>query len=135
MKQLATKLNHGGHWSRYIINPDKFFAENIAWSAISSSKISVRYSGIGFAFSSASMEAFGSHLFYILGLLNSAVAEDILTLLAPTINFGVEQVGKIPVILVKEIEVTNIVTQNVDLSKCDWDSYETSWDFKRHPLV
>ena len=135
MKQLATKLNHGGHWSRYIINPDKFFTENIVWSAISSSKISVRYSGFGFAFSSASMEAFGSHLFYILGLLNSAVAEDILKLLAPTINFGVEQVGKIPVILVKEVEVTDIVTQNVEVSKCDWDSYETSWDFKRHPLV
>ena len=50
MKQLATKLNHGGHWSRYIINPDKFFAENISWSAISSSKISVRYSGFGLGF-------------------------------------------------------------------------------------
>ena len=135
MKQLATKLNHGGHWSRYIINPDKFFAENISWSAISSSKISVRYSGFGFAFSSASMEAFGSHLFYILGLLNSAVAEDILKLLAPTINFGVEQVGKIPVILKNEVEVTDIVTQNIDVSKRDWNSYETSWDFKRHPLV
>ena len=81
------------------------------------------------------MEAFGSHLFYILGLLNSAVAEDILKLLAPTINFGVEQVGKIPVILKNEVEVTDIVTQNIDVSKRDWNSYETSWDFKRHPLV
>lgn len=74
-------------------------------------------------------------MFYILGLLNSAVAEDILKLLAPTINFGVEQVGKIPVILKNEVEVTDIVTQNIDVSKRDWNSYETSWDFKRHPLV
>jgi hypothetical protein len=70
MKQLATALNHGGHWSRYIINPDKFFTECIGWSAISSAKLSARYVGYGFAFSSAAMESFGSNLLYTLGLLN-----------------------------------------------------------------
>lgn len=135
MKALATKLNHGGHWSRYIVSPDRFFKENIAWSAISSSKISVRYSGYGFAFSSAAMEVFGSNLFFIMGLINSVVADDILKLLAPTINFGVEQVGKIPIILENVEEVNNLVARNVDLSREDWDSFETSWDFKCHPLV
>lgn len=135
MKALATKLNHGGHWSRYIVSPDRFFLNNISWSAISSSKISVRYSGNGFAFSSASMEVFGEHLYFIMALINSVVADDILKLLAPTINFGVEQVGKIPIVLEHEDEVVAIAEKNIKLSKQDWDSFETSWDFKKHPLV
>lgn len=135
MKELATKLNHGGHWSRYIINPDRFFTESIGWSAISTSRISARYIGYGFAFSSAAMEAFEYDLKYLLALINSVVANDILKLLAPTINFGVEQVGKIPVKVQKREQVETVTEKNIELSKHDWDSFETSWDFKRHPLV
>ena len=137
MKALATKLNHGGHWSRYIINPDKFFLNNITWSAISSSKISVRYTGIGFVFSSAAMETFGKDINYIMALINSKVGDDILSVLAPTINFGVEQVGKIPIIIDKEKKerVEPLVDENIFLAREDWDSFETSWDFESHPLI
>ena len=135
MKALATKLNHGGHWSRYIINPDRFFTDSIGWSAISTSRISARYIGYGFAFSSAAMEAFEYDLKYLLALINSAVANDILKLLAPTINFGVEQVGKIPVKIQKKEQIERITDENIETSKSDWDSFETSWDFKMHPLV
>lgn len=135
MKTLATKLNHGGHWSRYIINPDRFFTEAIGWSAISTSKISARYIGNGFAFSSAAMEMFGCDLKYNLALINSTVAEDILPLLAPTINFGVEQIGKIPVIINQKELVNDMVSNCISLSQSDWDSFETSWDFKKHPLI
>lgn len=135
MKALATKLNHGGHWSRYIINPDRFFTDSIGWSAISTSRISARYIGYGFAFSSAAMEAFEYDLKYLLALINSAVASDILKLLAPTINFGVEQVGKIPVKIQKKNQIERITDENIETSKSDWDSFETSWDFTVHPLV
>lgn len=135
MKALATKLNHGGHWSRYIINPDRFFTESIGWSAISSSRISARYIGYGFAFSSAAMEAFERDLKYLLALINSVVADDILKLLAPTINFGVEQVGRIPVIINRKELVEETTDKNINLSKVDWDSFETSWDFTRHPFI
>ena len=135
MKALATKLNHGGHWSRYIINPDRFFTESIGWSAISSSKISARYVGFGFAFSSAAMEAFESDLKYLLALINSVVAEDILKLLAPTLNFGVEQIGKIPIKISNRETIEKLANNSINLSSADWDSYENSWDFKRNPLV
>ena len=135
MKALATKLNHGGHWSRYIINPDRFFTESIGWSAISSSKISARYVGFGFAFSSAAMEAFESDLKYLLALINSVVAEDILKLLAPTLNFGVEQIGKIPIKISNREAIEKLANNSINLSSADWDSYETSWDFKRNPLI
>jgi hypothetical protein len=70
-----------------------------------------------------------------LGLLNSSVADDILKLLAPTINFGVEQIGKIPLIVQQQDIVENIVITCIDISKQDWDAFETSWDFKIHPLI
>lgn len=113
MKALATKLNHGGHWSRYIINPDRFFTDSIGWSAISTSRISARYIGYGFAFSSAAMEAFEYDLKYLLALINSAVASDILKLLAPTINFGVEQVGKNPCKNSKEKIKLNVLLMKI----------------------
>ena len=135
MKALATKLNHGGHWSRYIINPDRFFTEAIGWSAISSSRISARYVGYGFAFSSAAMEAFEADLKYILALINSVAAEDILKLLAPTINFGVEQIGRIPFIKKNAEEIEKITDECILTSKEEWDSFEISWDFKEHPFI
>ena len=135
MKAFATKLNHGGHWSRYIINSDRFFTEAIGWSAISSSDISVRYVGFGFAFSSAAMEAFDSDLKYLMALINSSVAKDILQLLAPTLNYGVEQIGKIPLVKKNTETVDQIVNDCIGLSKNDWDAFETSWDFRKHPLI
>ncbi|MBR0414125.1 MAG: BREX-1 system adenine-specific DNA-methyltransferase PglX, partial [Clostridia bacterium] len=135
MKALATKLNNGGHWSRYIVSPDRFFTEAIGWSAISSSRISARYVGYGFAFSSAAMEAFEFNLKYLLAVINSNVAYDILKLLAPTINFGVEQIGKIPLIEQSNDSVECITNECIEISREDWDSFETSWDFKKHPLV
>lgn len=135
MKKLATELNHGGHWSRYIINPDRFFTEAIGWSAISSAKISARYIGHGFAFSSAAMQAFENKLLYCMALINSVAAEEILCLLAPTLNFGVEQVGRIPLIIARENEVESNVKNCIRLSRSDWDAFETSWDFNQHPLL
>ena len=111
---MEIEQNHGGHWSRYIINPDRFFTDSIGWSAISTSRISARYIVYGFAFSSAAMEAFEYDLKYLLALINSAVASDILKLLAPTINFGVEQVGKIPVKIQKKNQIERITDENIE---------------------
>ena len=68
------------------------------------------------------MEAFEYDLKYLLALINSAVASDILKLLAPTINFGVEQVGKIPVKIQKKNQIERITDENIETSKSDWDS-------------
>lgn len=135
MKHLATKLNHGGHWSRYIINPDKFFLPGLTWNAISTASISLRAFGPGFAFSSASMCAYASNTRYLEGLLNSTVAGSFLGILAPTMNYGPLQVGCIPYREKHSGEVEMIVSQNERLTKEDWDSFETSWGFIRHPMA
>ena len=74
---------------------------------------------------------------YILGLLNSKYAENVAALIAPTINFSNGAAGNIPVIYDKQMaaEINDIVNENISASKTDWDSFETSWDFKKHPLV
>ena len=55
--------------------------------------------------------------------------------LAPTINYGPEQIKKIPVLVASKSDVEGIVLENIKRSKEEWDSFETSWDFKKHPLI
>ena len=72
---------------------------------------------------------------YTLGLLNGIVGQYILSLYNPTLNTTVGDVLKIPFIVEKQEIVENFVLECILLSQTDWDSYETSWDFKRHPLL
>lgn len=78
-------------------------------------------------------------MFYILGYLNSKFSQEIIALLNPTLNTNISDItaqplyyGKLPE---QEDMVINLVSQNIALSKADWDSFETSWDFTTHPLV
>lgn len=72
-----------------------------------------------------------------LAYVNSRVSEYFLSLMNPTLNFLVGDILSLPVITdkTKENDIGILVQDNISLSKSDWDSFETSWDFKRHPLV
>ena len=134
MKSYARLLNDGGHWSRYIVNTDWFFKSGLTWNGISSTAFSCRFFPEGYLFSSASMCCFSSGQLSQLGLLNSNVASRALEFLAPTLNFGPLQIGSIPVENVNA-EIDRLVDECICLAKSDWDSFETSWDFKHHPLM
>ncbi len=77
------------------------------------------------------------NIYYILALLNSVVTSEYLKVLCPTLDFNPGQVAKMPVNIQKEKAelVLKLPKENVSLSRTDWDSYETSWDFKRHPML
>ena len=136
MKENAVCLNHGGHWSRYIVNVDKFFLPGITWNGISTSSFSARYFFEGSLFSSASMCAFAKSPLYLLALLNSSVCDSYLSFLAPTLNYGPTQIGQIPYIESGCSEtVTDIVSMNINIARADWDSFEVSWDFSTMPLA
>lgn len=77
------------------------------------------------------------NIIYLLGLLNSVFVESVATFLAPTINFSNGAAGKIPIIIdEKKKGVVEILSRTcVNLSKSDWDSFETSWDFQAHPFI
>lgn len=123
-----------------IRNPSYYFREGITWSSLSSGKLSMRYSPSGTMFETKGSMCFCENhqlLMYILGLTNSPVAQSALSFLSPTLDYHEGPMGKVPLIVDEEkIElVDNVVNSNVYLSKTDWDSFETSWDFTVHPLV
>lgn len=123
-----------------IRNSDYYFRESITWNDITSYKVSFRYKKAGQLFNDAGPSIFcdsTEDLIYLLGLGNSIVSEEICKLIAPTIHYGVGQIAKLPILVDKEFKekVLDLVYKNIDISKVDWDSNETSWDFKKHPLV
>lgn len=119
---------------------DFYFHDSVSWSLVSSAKFGVRYYPTGFVFDIAGSSVFPNSeekLGYLLGFLASEVAFSCLKLTNPTINFQAGDVRKLPLIYDEHsLDETNKMSQeNITLSRKDWDSYETSWDFKRHPLV
>ena len=128
-------LNSGNH----LPSRQYYFLEGITWSRISTTNFAVRYSPKGMVFNSASPTAFAEHkdLLYSLGLLNSKIAKAYVLALSPTMNFQVGDIDKVPYIVSinQEKVVLEMVSNLVDLSKEDWDSFETSWNFKTHPLI
>jgi len=136
VKRRATELNKGGHWSRYIVSTNRFFQPGLTWTAISSSYFGVRYFPKGFLFSSASMCGFGeeNNIIEVIGLLNTKISLKYLSVLTPTLNFGPTQVQKIPTQKPANYNIAKIVESLITISKSDWDSYETSWDFTTLPI-
>lgn len=70
-----------------------------------------------------------------MALFNGKVGEYYLNVLSPTINLQVGDVKNMPLLIKKDEYVEKIVNGNVNKSKADWDSFETSWDFKKHPMI
>ncbi|MEH7094068.1 BREX-1 system adenine-specific DNA-methyltransferase PglX [Neobacillus vireti] len=122
-----------------IRNSDYYFKECITWNDITSKKVSFRYKKAGQIFNDAGPSIFGNldDLIYLLGFGNSIVSEEICKLIAPTIHYGVGQIAKLPIIINEEFKekVLELTYQNISISKTDWDSFETSWDFECNPLV
>ena len=114
------------------------FKEGITWTYISSSLISLRYSPAYMMFESAGPLCLMNDLFYLynmLGYVNSCVAQYYLSALEPTIRYSEGVLLKLPYIKENPKTVSRYVEYCISLSKSDWDSYETSWDFKKHPLI
>ncbi|MCA0757021.1 BREX-1 system adenine-specific DNA-methyltransferase PglX [Paenibacillus sp. N4] len=116
-----------------------FFRPSINWSDVSTSYFGARYSFQGFAFDGrgASMFCKDENERYLLAVLCSKFANNILKVLNPTLTFNIENVASIPVIIDNNYidQVEKIVQQNIIISKTDWDSYEFSWDFLGHPFI
>lgn len=127
-----------GNFSGSVIrNSNYYFFESISWSKIASGPIAFRYKPQGHIFDVAGCSIFCEHpqLVYLLGAVNSNVIMNIIKATAPTLNYEVGQVANIPIIFGNEDNVREVVDQNINISKTDWDSFEESWDFKKHPLI
>ncbi len=123
-----------------IRNPNYFFKPSLSWSKISSGSIAFRYYPKGFIFDVAGCCIFCSDeakMCYNFGFVNSKIAQYILRAISPTLNYEVGHIATLPIIRNDSMQeiIEKFVKENVSLSKTDWDSFETSWDFERHPLV
>ena len=114
------------------------FKSALTWSKITTSVFSARFSERGFLFDDAAAICFHKdtqRLKYILGFLNSKCCQLVLNILNPTINIQIGDIGNIPIIESHQEPVIRLSECCIDISKSDWDSYETSWDFVTHPLI
>lgn len=114
-----------------------YFKECVSWSNVTTGLLSARWKPAGQIFEASGPSIFGekSSLLSIIALLNSSVTSYISSVLAPGLHFEVGQISLLPVIAFDQELTVGPTTDNLLMSKSDWDSLETSWDFKRHPLL
>ena len=125
--------------TRTIQNTQFYFKESLTWSALTSGVFSVRWSEKGSLFGSGGYCAFVDEKlkYYILGLMNNKVNNIFIGIVSPTLNYEVGHIKTIPVCIVenKRYIIDKVVANNIQLSRSDWDSFETSWDFQKHPMI
>ena len=135
IKNFADK---NGRIRSTVPNTEYYFLPCASWSKISSGKISFRFKKHSiFDVAGACYFAKKYNLSYMMGFLNSDVVRIIISALSPTLNYEGGQIASLPVAYDenKERNVVLLVNENIALSKADWDSFETSWDFEGHPLM
>ena len=128
--------------NKFAKNDDLEYEEAISWNDINSSDFSAKKHTKGIIANNVIKRAYiyDKTMFnYILGLMNTKQVNTILKFLIPTLHYDVGYVGNIPILYTENRDkleiVNNIVQQNIDISKEEWDSRETSWDFKKLSLI
>ena len=122
-----------------IVDESLKFRTMVSWSRVSSAVIAVRFKPQGYLFDMTGPAAFGQEdrLLESMAFLNSSVGMHIARFLSATIDFQPGQIAKYPLSrqVMGHIGVAQLTKRNIELARLDWDSFETSWDFRRHPLV
>ena len=131
--------NEAGQLAARPQNQDEYFKPCISWSKISSGKLTFRYKPVGSIFNEVAPAFFSdrSSSFRLEAFLNSSVCAEIAKAISPTLDFQVGQVASYPVLQeVLESSQTPAIVESLTVSsRNDWDSFETSYGFKRHPLA
>lgn len=126
--------------SKANLRSEKFYFNNaITWNSLSSGKISFRFSDYGAISNTAGSSLFPSNEYdkYLLGLLNTNSSQHLLDIISPTLNYSAGPISQIAIAIdnKKKQIVVELTNQNISISKSDWDAFETSWDFNKHPLL
>lgn len=114
------------------------FSPSASWGLISSGQPSFRYKQYNISdIAGMSFYTNRDDVLYFMAFCNTPIANQMLQILAPTINYQAGDIGRLPLYIENEKyrDVVNTVQQNITISKIDWDSFETSWDFITHPLI
>ena len=135
VKEYAASLYKS--FSRTIKSISEYFKEGATWNAIATSdNLSVRWFGEGFIFSNAGMAVFCKDIVNITAYMNSKVAAQFLQYISPTFNCNQGDIALLPIApAIFNTSIKELSEKCIELSRKDWDAYETSWDFAEHPLV
>ena len=114
-----------------------YFKENLNWSKVSSSTFSCRYSPKGFCFDTGGLALFpqADLIKPLIGLMNSKVVNIVLGALSPTLNYTVGNISSLPIPKNLDTYQSDISDSCIQIAQNDWDSYETSWDFTKNPII
>lgn len=137
LKDNVVKCYGGGSYTKEVRNEEKYFCEGITWSTLASGLISIRYSPKGCIFDSKGSMGFakgGQNIYALTAFLNSCVAQKFLEVLSPTLDYNIGGLNNLPFVDVPDNAI-EICKECIRDSAYDWDSFETSWDFKKHPLL
>ena len=122
----------------HLPSKDFYFRESITWSKVTSGGLSMRYISNGSVFDVAGCSIFADkNIYYILAFVNTKIMQYMMNVLSQTLNYEVGNVKSIPLVISagQKETVETISKRNIELSFDDLSTYETSWDFKRNPLV
>ena len=135
IKEYAATLYK--NYTRTIKNIPLYFKKGLTWSTVSSGLFSLRYVPEGFIFETKGAMCFVEerYLRNVLALYNTKKMQSFLQVVSPTLDYHEGPVGKTPILLDDNAVVDEKSQECIDISKKDWDASETSWDFKRNPLV
>ena len=124
--------------TRTIKSISEYFKESISWSKVSSGSFSMRFYPKGFIFDVAGCCIFYKdfdNLIYNFGFLNSKISKKILSAISPTLNYEAGQIATLPIKEINDVtlkeKINDLVQQNINIAKEEWDSRETSWDFEK----
>ncbi|MCR3922366.1 MAG: BREX-1 system adenine-specific DNA-methyltransferase PglX, partial [Firmicutes bacterium] len=136
--EMQTKMHPDGNriWA-HNFNLEYNFKQHISWNDLTSGSLSFRAFENGFLFDSSAAVAFVPKKYYmqLLGYLNTKFVNQLAKILNPTMHFKLGDFVKLPFIKTQNSRIDNLVRQNMLISRADWDSFETSWDFAKHPLL
>ena len=117
---------------------NRYLTPCFTWTMIGSNKFSVRYCPSGFLWDVSGSIGFpqNDNCYYLLALMNTKVTETVLNILNPTLNTNIENINAIPVAIEQSMSehIKDLSLDCISISRLDWDSHETSWDFLRNPL-
>lgn len=120
-------------------NTQFLFLPGISWGKIGSGASSFRYRESGYGFNDAAPTLFGNNPFPLLAALNTSIYKKLLEIRGSTLNMTCGVIEELPLLGYfgdeREQRISTITMDTYDISKKDSDFYETSWDFKRNPLV
>ena len=118
-------------------NLEFIFRKHLSWNDITSGTLAFRAFEQGFLFDSAAAVVFvpDDKYYHLLGYLNTKFVNKVSKLLNPTVHFKLGDYSKLPYCDIDNETIDKLAKNNIVLSKTDWDSFETSWDFTQHPLV